>query len=140
VLVVADGLAARAASSHAPTVLRLAVPQLESAGWTIGPIVVAEQGRVALADEIGAAVGARLAAILLGERPGLSAPDSLGIYLTWDPAPGRTDAERNCISNVRPDGLSYEAAAAKLVWLMTEARARRVTGVALKDDTGALGA
>jgi ethanolamine ammonia-lyase small subunit len=116
------------------------VPRLEAAGWRLGPVVVAEQGRVALGDEIGAALGARLVAVLLGERPGLSAPDSLGAYLTWDPRPGRTDAERNCISNIRPEGLGYAAAASKLVWLMTEARARRLTGVALKDDTGALGA
>jgi ethanolamine ammonia-lyase small subunit len=125
---------------HGPPLLSTVAPRLEAAGWRLGPVVVAERARVALGDEIGAALGAHLVAILLGERPGLTAPDSLGAYLTWDPRPGRTDAERNCVSNIRPEGLPYPAAAAKLVWLMTEARARRVTGVALKDDTGALGA
>jgi ethanolamine ammonia-lyase small subunit len=139
VIVLADGLAARAAMRHGPPLLSLLVPWLEAAGWRVGPVVVAEQARVALGDEIGAALGAHLVAILLGERPGLSAPDSLGAYLTWDPRPGRTDAERNCVSNIRPEGLGYAAAAGKLVWLMTEARARRVTGVSLKDDTGASG-
>ncbi len=139
VLVLADGLAARAAMRHGPPLLSLLVPRLEVAAWQVGPVVVAEQARVALGDEIGEALGAHLVAILLGERPGLSAPDSLGAYLTWAPRPGRTDAERNCVSNIRPEGLDYPAAAGKLAWLMTEARARRLTGVNLKDDTGALG-
>lgn len=133
-LVVADGLSARAAQAHAVPVLAALVPRLRDAGWRVAPVVVAEQGRVALADEIGAALRARLVVVLLGERPGLSAPDSLGAYLTWDPRPGRTDAERNCVSNIRPEGLVPALAADKLACLMLEAARRRLSGVALKDD------
>jgi ethanolamine ammonia-lyase small subunit len=100
----------------------------------VAPVVAAAQARVALGDEIGAVLGARLMAVLIGERPGLTSPDSLGIYVTWAPAPGRRDAERNCISNVRPTGLGYELAAGRLHFLLTEARRRKLTGVALKDD------
>lgn len=139
VLVVTDGLATRAAEWHALPVLRAAVPRLEAAGWRIGPVVVAEQGTVELGDEIGAAVGARLAVVLLGERAEPGAAGSLAIYLTWDPGPGRTGAQRSHIADVRPEGLSHPSAAATLVRLMTEARARRRTGAAL-DDTGAPGA
>lgn len=139
-LVVADGLSARAAAAHAVTVLVPLAAMLAEAGWRLAPVVVAEGGRVALGDEIGAALGARLVLVLLGERPGLSAPDSLGAYLTWDPRPGRTDAERNCVSNIRPEGLVPARAADKLATLMLEARRRRLTGVALKDDGRALGA
>ena len=93
-----------------------------------------------MSDEIGFLLGCRLALILLGERPGLSAPDSLGGYLTWDPRRGRTDAERNCVSNIRPEGLTYDRAADRLGFLMTEARRRRLTGLALKEESGVLGA
>jgi ethanolamine ammonia-lyase small subunit len=127
VFIVADGLSALAVQRHA-------VPALGADGWRLGPVVVAEQGRVALGDEIGELIGAGLSAVFIGERPGLSSPDSLGIYLTWSPKIGRTDAERNCISNVRPDGLSYVTAAARLRFLLTEARRRKLTGVGLKDD------
>ena len=137
VLVVADGLAARAVESHALPVLRAAVARLEAAGWRIGPIVVAEQGSVPLGDEIGAAAGAHLVVVLLGEPAEAERPESLGIYLTWDPAPGRTASERNRIGDVRPGGVSSEAAAARLVRLMSEARARRLSGAALEDDIGA---
>lgn len=139
VFVVADGLAAVAAERHAHPVVTAAVAALRSEQWRLAPVIVAVQGRVALADEIGALLGARLAVILLGERPGLSAPDSLGAYLTWEPRLGRTDAERNCISNIRPEGLGYEQAAARLAGLMREARRRRLSGVALKAEAGALG-
>jgi ethanolamine ammonia-lyase small subunit len=139
VFVIADGLAASAAQRHAVPVIAAAAGPLRAAGWRLAPVVVAEQGRVALADEIGARLGAALAVVLLGERPGLSAPDSLGAYLTWQPIVGRTDAERNCVSNIRPRGLPYDRAAATLVHLMTEARRRRLSGVALKADRGALG-
>ena len=134
VFVVADGLSPRAAQSHAAPVLASLSQRLVADGWQIGPVVVAEQGRVALGDEIGEYLGASLAAVLIGERPGLSSPESLGIYVTWSPAIGRTDAERNCISNVRPDGLTYGLAAERLWFLLTEARRRRLTGVGLKDD------
>jgi len=133
VLVVADGLAAHAAESHSLPILRAAVPRLESAGWRVGPIIVAEQGSVPLGDEIGAAVGAHLAVVLLGEPGEAGRPESLGIYVTWDPAPGRTAGDRNRIADVRPGGVSTEAAVARLVRLMTEARARRLSGEALED-------
>ena len=134
VFVVADGLSPRAAQAHATPVLASLAPRLFGDGWRIGPVVVAEQGRVALGDEIGDCLRARLAAVLIGERPGLSSPESLGIYVTWSPAIGRTDAQRNCISNVRPDGLAYGLAAERLWFLLTEARRRHLTGVGLKGD------
>ncbi|HEU5039890.1 MAG TPA: ethanolamine ammonia-lyase subunit EutC [Gemmatimonadales bacterium] len=140
VIVVGDGLAAAAAQRHAAPVVAALVPLLRDAGWRLAPVVVAEQARVALADEVGALLDARMALILLGERPGLTAPDSLGAYLTWEPRRGRTDAERNCVSNIRPDGLPYARAAERLHYLMIEARRRRITGVALKEESGMLGA
>ncbi len=134
--VVADGLSAAAAERHAPAVLERVVPRLRAESWRIAPVVVVEQGRVGLGDEIGALLGARLTAVLLGERPGLSSPDSLGIYVTWEPRPGRRDAERNCLSNIRPAGLGYALAADRLHFLLTEARRRKLTGIALKADGG----
>ena len=132
-LVVADGLSAQAASRHALPVALLLRDAL--GGWP-APVVIAQQARVALGDDIGAALGARLAIVMLGERPGLSSPDSLGIYLTWAPRVGRMDSERNCISNVRPEGLGYQAAAHKLHYLVRQALLRQLSGVALKDDSG----
>jgi len=129
--VVCDGLSATAVQRHTVTVLRHVIPRLPG---PVAPIFVAEQGRVALGDAIGEAMGAEAVAVLIGERPGLSAADSLGIYLTWQPHRGRTDAERNCISNVRPEGLPPEAAGDKLLWLIGAARRLRLTGVALKDE------
>jgi ethanolamine ammonia-lyase small subunit len=125
-------------SSVAP--LRHAVPLLQAlkAGlqdWHVGPVVVAEQARVALGDEVGELLGAQMVVMLIGERPGLSSPDSLGIYLTYAPRVGLTDADRNCISNVRLEGLSYPAAAHKLLYLMNGARRMQLSGVALKDDS-----
>lgn len=134
VIVIADGLSALAASRHAVPVIEALRASL--AGWQIGPIVIAEQARVALGDEVGEILNARCVAILIGERPGLSSPDSLGIYLTWHPRVGRTDAERNCISNIRPAGLSYEHAATKLVALLEGAKRLGATGVNLKEDDG----
>ena len=136
--VVADGLSAFATARHAVPLLVAARAKLE--GWRIGPVVIARQARVALGDEIGALLGATFVAVLIGERPGLSSPDSLGIYLTYGPRVGRTDAERNCISNVRPEGLGYAEAAHKLHYLLTQARRLSLTGVALKDDSDALAA
>jgi len=106
------------------------------ADWKVAPLCVALQARVAIGDEIGERLGARLVVVLIGERPGLTSPDSLGIYVTWDPRPGRTDAERNCISNVRSEGLSFAAAAEMLFMLMNTARQRRLTGVALQKIEG----
>jgi ethanolamine ammonia-lyase small subunit len=133
--VVADGLSALAIGTHALPLLALMRTRLEDEGWRIAPLAIVEQGRVAIADELGELLGAKLVVILIGERPGLSSPDSMGIYLTWMPTAGLTDAVRNCISNVRPAGLRCEDAAHKLHWLLTEARRRELSGVALKDET-----
>ena len=131
IFIIADGLST-AVQRHAAPLLRACLPEL--ADWRLGPIVLARQARVALGDEIGSLTGAALTVMLIGERPGLSVADSLGVYLTWDPRPGRTDAERNCLSNIHADGLSYDAAAARLLWLMREARLRRQSGIGLKED------
>ncbi len=135
--VVADGLSATAVARHAAPLLAAVLPLLDREGWTKSPVTLVEQGRVAIGDEIGVALSAQLAVVLIGERPGLSSPDSLGAYITWQPRPGRKDAERNCISNIRPEGLGYADAAAKLVYLLTAARHRQLSGVLLKDDTDA---
>ncbi|HEX3893146.1 MAG TPA: ethanolamine ammonia-lyase subunit EutC [Terracidiphilus sp.] len=137
VVIVADGLSALAVERHAVPVLTALFPQLE--GWKLAPVCVVEQGRVAIGDEIGAALGAQLSVVLIGERPGLSAPDSMGAYITWEPRPGRTDAERNCISNMRTEGLSYAQAAAQLSFYLREARRGRLTGVGLKGNSRLLG-
>jgi ethanolamine ammonia-lyase small subunit len=129
VLVVADGLSPPAVHKHAVELVRALSSRLED--WKLAPIVIVEQGRVAIGDEIGALIGARLSVVMIGERPGLSSPDSLGIYVTWSPGPGRTDAERNCISNIHGAGLSVGAAAELLLLPMNESRARRVSGVNL---------
>ena len=133
VLVVADGLSAVAANRHAAPLLAVLKPLLSD--WRIGPVVLAHRARVAIGDEIGERLGAAFAAVLIGERPGLSASDSLGVYLTFRPKVGRTDAERNCLSNIRPDGLTYEAAAYRLTHLLQSARRLQMTGVALKDTS-----
>lgn len=132
VLVVGDGLSSLAGQRHAAALVQ-AIVALAPADWTLGPAVVATQARVALGDEVGALLRARLVAVLIGERPGLSAPDGVGIYLTWQPQVGRHDAQRNCISNVRPEGLPISTAAARLWWLCREARRLGLTGVGLKD-------
>ena len=132
VFVVADGLSALAVDAHAVPMIAAARARLP--GWRIAPVVLARQARVALGDEIGAALGARLSVVLVGERPGLTVQDSLGIYLTFAPCIGRNDAQRNCLSNIHPDGLGYEAAADKLVWLMHQALRRSLTGIGLKED------
>jgi ethanolamine ammonia-lyase small subunit len=134
VFVMADGLSALATQRHALLLLEAARPRLPQ-DWRIGPVVVAEQSRVALGDEIGELLGARQVVMLIGERPGLSSPDSLGIYLTYAPRTGRTDAERNCISNVRPEGLPYARAADRLAFLLRGAAALGRSGVDLKDDS-----
>lgn len=134
-IIVADGLSATAVARHAVPLLSALLPRL---GGTVAPIVAAHQARVALGDAIGAALAVDIVVILIGERPGLSAPDSLGAYITWHPRPGRRDSERNCVSNIRPPhGLGYMVAADRIAWLVREARMRRLTGVALKDGSGA---
>jgi ethanolamine ammonia-lyase small subunit len=139
VFVLADGLSATATNTHAVPLLRLLLPELAAAGLRLGPVVLAGQARVALGDEVGSLLKARLVLVLLGERPGLSAPDSLGAYFTYAPRPGLTDEARNCVSNIRPAGLPYAAAAARLAWLLGEALRRQLSGVALKDETAAAG-
>ena len=137
-IVIADGLSAPAVHHHAAPLLEVLMPRLSEEQWRLAPLTVVLQGRVAVGDEIGALLGARQVVVLIGERPGLSSPDSLGIYLTWDPRPGRTDAERNCISNVRTEGISYAIAAYRLHFLMREARIRKLSGVGLKEDAPVL--
>ena len=130
-IVIGDGLSAVAAQRHAAPLLAA----LRTNGLDIGRAVVATQARVALGDEIGERLGASAVLVLLGERPGLSSPDSLGAYLTWAPKIGRADSQRNCVSNIRPEGLPLADAAARIAWLVRESRRRRVTGIALKDDS-----
>ena len=133
-IVIGDGLSSLAVARHAAPLLAALKAHLPPE-LRLAPIVIATQARVALADEVGELFDARLSVMLIGERPGLSSPDSLGIYVTHTPRRGRHDAERNCISNVRPEGLPFEAAAFKLAWLMREALKRGLTGVALKDES-----
>jgi ethanolamine ammonia-lyase small subunit len=131
-IVIADGLSARAVQSHAAPLLAATLPLL--AGWRIAPLVVARHGRVAIGDAVAAALGAMSVVVLIGERPGLTAPDSMGAYLTWRPGPHTTDADRNCISNIRPNGLAPDDAGDKLLWLIDAMRRLRLTGVGLKDE------
>lgn len=134
-LIVADGLSASAVDLNALPLLAALLPRL--AGRTLGPIVLARQARVALGDEVGESLGLRMAVMLIGERPGLSAADSLGAYLTFAPRLGLTDAARNCVSNIRAAGLVPAAAGAKIAWLVDRAFARSLTGVSLKDESDA---
>lgn len=139
--VIADGLSALAIHQNAVPFFSAVVALLRDDAhceWTIAPVAVVEQGRVALADEIGEILRANATVILIGERPGLSSPDSMGVYLTWEPKVGRNDSQRNCISNIRTAGLSADTAAAKLHHLLTRSRMLGLTGIALKDDTGDL--
>jgi ethanolamine ammonia-lyase small subunit len=136
--VVADGLSARAVQRHAEPVLTVVLPALRAEGWRLAPLVVVRHGRVAIGDAVAALLGAQSVAVLVGERPGLSAPDSMGAYLTWQPGAQTTDADRNCISNIRPDGIGYADAAFKIAHLLRAMRARRVSGVRLKDDSDRL--
>ena len=134
-LIVADGLSSTAVHAHAAPLLAALQPQIAARRWRVGPVVLAHQGRVALGDEIGTLTGARFVVLLVGERPGLSAADSLGVYLTYDPRVGRPDADRNCISNIRPAGLSYEDAAHRIAWHVAESLRRGYSGIALKDES-----
>lgn len=134
-IVVVDGLSAFAIEQNVLPFLDLLVPQLRQRGLGLAPVAVVRQGRVAIGDPIARALGAKLVIVLIGERPGLSSPDSMGIYMTWSPVAGTTDAQRNCISNVRRDGLSYDEAVYKLMYLVSEAFRRGLSGVMLKDET-----
>lgn len=133
-IVVADGLSALAVHRHAAPFLARFEELALAEGWSLSPVILVEQGRVAVADEIGECLNARMVVILIGERPGLSSPDSLGLYFTWQPRVGRHDAQRNCISNIREAGLSYGLAVHKLMYLMREACRRQLSGVNLKDE------
>jgi ethanolamine ammonia-lyase small subunit len=135
-IVIGDGLSPSAVNAHAIELVRHLVPRLAADGIAIGNVVIASGARVALGDEIGAILGARMMVMLIGERPGLSAPDSLGAYLTYGPRAGLTDAERNCVSNIHGAGLGYDEAAFRIAWLVREGLSREVTGVALKEESG----
>ncbi|HBI09603.1 MAG TPA: ethanolamine ammonia-lyase [Franconibacter pulveris] len=134
-LVIGDGLSSHAVHRQSVGLIRALLPYIETLRLTLAPVALAHQSRVALGDDIGEALGAKAVAILIGERPGLSSPDSLGVYLTWKPERSRIESERNCISNIRPEGLPWEAAAFKLAWLLEQAFLRRLTGVKLKDES-----
>jgi ethanolamine ammonia-lyase small subunit len=136
-LVIADGLSAQAVARHAPPLLAALMRRLAAETWSMAPLAIVRLGRVAVADEVAERLGARLVVLMIGERPGLSSPDSLGLYATWAPRVGLNDSARNCISNVRPAGLGFDEAAARLHYLMTEMRRRELSGVALKDETAA---
>jgi ethanolamine ammonia-lyase small subunit len=132
-LVIADGLSATGVHAHAAAFAALVLKAMPKLKWA--PVAIVTNGRVAVGDDVAAALGAEMVAVVIGERPGLTSADSLGLYLTFAPKPGVTkDADRNCISNVRPDGLPLEDAAHRLTWLMTEARRLKLTGVGLKED------
>jgi len=133
-IIIADGLSALAVQRHALPLLQRIEEQIGKDGWSLAPICLVQQSRVALGDEVGERLKAKMVVMLLGERPGLSSPDSLGLYFTYAPKVGRTDADRNCISNIRLEGLSYNLAAHRLVHLMREACRRQLSGVTLKDE------
>ena len=135
-LVLADGLSATAINNHAIPMLKVLLPLFESARLSVAPVCIVQEGRVAIGDACGYLLQAKLVVVLIGERPGLSSPDSLGAYLTYRPAPGLTDESRNCISNIRPEGLPYQAAAEKIFFLINESLRLQLSGVALKDNTG----
>lgn len=134
VIILSDGLSTHAVATQGEPLLAALLPLMRARGWTLAPLIVARHGRVALQDEIGALLNARLSVMLLGERPGLGSADSLGAYFTYNPAPGRKDADRNCISNIRDGGLTISEAAAKLHYMIGKALDLRLSGVQLKDD------
>ncbi len=134
-IIVADGLSVLAIERNAIPLLANLLPQLLDAGWTVAPLTLVQQGRVAIGDPIGFHLGASLSLVLIGERPGLSSSDSLGVYLTWHPHPDRTDADRNCLSNIRDGGLSPECAGERLLWYLQAARTRQITGTSLKEGS-----
>ncbi|ASU34033.1 ethanolamine ammonia-lyase subunit EutC [Mucilaginibacter xinganensis] len=137
-IIIADGLSATAVNENAPGLLKLLIPMLDAAKISVAPLCLVEQARVAIGDDIGHGLNAKLSVLLIGERPGLSSADSMGAYLTYDPKPGLTDESRNCISNIRKGGLNYKQAAGKIFYLINEAFKRKISGVNLKDNAGLL--
>lgn len=136
-IILVDGLSATAINHHAIPVLDYLYPMLQAKKISCAPVQLVQQGRVAIGDEIGGLLGVKLVLLLIGERPGLTSPDSLGAYITWQPRIGLTDEARNCISNVRPEGLAYKIAAEKMYYLINEALRLQLTGVVLKDNYNA---
>ena len=134
-VVLGDGLSAFAVQRHAAPLVGMLLPALRADGWQVAPLALVRGARVAVGDAVAQALGARGVLVLIGERPGWSAPDSLGAYATWQPKAGTTDAERNCVSNIRPEGLGYGDAAHRLFYLLGRMRALQVSGVALKDES-----
>jgi len=134
-IVIGDGLSATAIHQNVEPLLRALMPMLGARNLSVSPVSIARNARVALADEVGVALGVRAVLMLIGERPGLSSPDSIGAYLTFEPRVGKNDADRNCVSNIRPRGLSFGEASHKLVWLIEEAFRLQATGVQLKDNS-----
>lgn len=137
-IVLADGLSATAINLHAIPVLKSLISALQKANYRLSPVSIVEQARVAIGDEIGHLLGAKITVVLIGERPGLTSPYSMGAYLTYAPHPGLTDERRNCISNIRPEGLSFEMAAIKIMYLIQEALRLQLTGVTLKDNAASM--
>ena len=133
-IIIADGLSATAINEHAVHVVKKLIPLLKQSVLTLAPLVIAKQARVAIADEIGSILQAKLSLILIGERPGLSSPDSMGAYITYQPMPGKTDESRNCISNIRPEGLGYDLAAEKIAKLIKASLQLKLSGILLKDE------
>lgn len=133
-IILADGLSAHAINTHALPLLQVLLPLFKGMNYTMSPICLAEQARVALADPIAYGLQCKLSIVLIGERPGLSAADSIGAYLTYAPQPGFTDERRNCVSNIRPEGLAFDLAARKIFYLVQEALKRKLSGVELKDN------
>lgn len=132
--VVVDGLSADAINQNTPPVLKNIIAKLKKINWKIAPICLVEQGRVAVADEIGYLLKSKIVVVLIGERPGLTSPNSMGAYITFNPQVGITDESRNCVSNIRPEGMSSEAASQKIFYLLSEMRLKKISGVNLKDE------
>jgi ethanolamine ammonia-lyase small subunit len=133
-ITLADGLSAKAINKHAIPVLKLLIPLLKKSGYNITPLCIATQARVALGDHIGSLLKAKLALMLIGERPGLTSPESMGAYITYEPTTGLTDERRNCISNIRPEGFGYQLATEKIFYLIQQSLRLKLSGTALKDD------